>query len=158
MNENYDIKKAPPRPNAQPPAAADKQPNVAEKFNLPAKMLETGPVLAILGIALFVGAMLGWALFSGGSTECPPPGLSGIVHNPEINTPLNRCGTVGRNYDCVYYFVNPYRRDMEARELFAIVADLNDVQKFRIDTANLRYANQIIRPGFIGQFLVPGYR
>ena len=159
-------KQAPARPAQAPPESARTQDpplaaggqTIVEKFNLPPKILEPKPAAVILGGILIFGIVVGWALFGGGTQQVVINGLGGVVGNPEITENLNRCGTVDRNYDCVYYFVNPSRRELEAREFFGQVADLTSVQKFMVETSNLRYANHLIKPGYIGQFRIPAYR
>ncbi|MCL2673194.1 MAG: hypothetical protein FWF01_02250 [Alphaproteobacteria bacterium] len=141
----------PPNPSPTDPktsAAAAKTPAFAvDKKNM--------TPLIIAGVAgLFLGMIFGKA-----TASCPQAqGLTGIVLNPDAQGNLQRCGTVARSVPCVLFIVNPYRRDVEARDFFGMVAEMTQTQKFLIETHNMRYADTLIRPGHIGMFYVPPLR
>ncbi|GHU02090.1 hypothetical protein FACS1894186_6120 [Alphaproteobacteria bacterium] len=157
MEEDYGkIKKAPPRPDSASAATGGK--TFVAQFGLPARILEPVPFAGIIGGVLLAGVLLGALVFGGGAPPPPVQGLTGVVKNPEITGSLNRCGIPDRNIECVYYFANPYRQEKEARAFYDIVAQLTGVQRYMVETSNLRYAGQLIKPGHIAQFRIPAVR
>ncbi|MBR2034127.1 MAG: hypothetical protein IKA03_05620 [Alphaproteobacteria bacterium] len=51
--------------------------------------------------------------------------------------------------------MNPQRQDMNARDFYDLASQLTGRQRFVIETGNMRYANQKIRPGEIAQLNIP---
>ena len=135
------------KPAAPAPATATPAPVNPDKKNM--------VQLIVIGIS---GALLG-LIIGKATASCPKAqGLDRVVVNPDAPSNLPRCGTVARSVPCVFYMVNPYRRDVEAREFFGMVAEMTQTQKYLVETHNLRYSDTIIKPGYIGMFYVPPLR
>jgi len=128
----------------------------ATKFKLPKTIYKTKAMLGILAGAVVVGLLLG-ALFFGGSGKQAPAtnGLGGIIWNPDIMEPLQRCGMVPESYPCVVYIVNHSRNDRLAEYFFDEASHLTGRQKFMVQIANKQYANMRIPRGHIAQISIP---
>ncbi len=132
--------------------------NFAVRFNLPPKVLSTKYMSFIFGGILLFGIILG--IFMGGGDSCSsqPSGLSGVVSNPEVPRGRMRCGIAEKSQGCVLYLMNYQRRDVQAKDFYPLVAQMTGVQRYLIETGNMRYAYTTIKPGYIAQFNVPPVR
>ncbi len=126
--------------------------NFAADFNLPPTILKKKNMLIVTGVIFFFGLMIGMMLGGGDNIV---EGLRGAVKNPEVPRGRPRCGIAERGQGCVFYLMNNDRRELEAKEFYPLVAQLTGVQKFLIETGNMRYGNVLIKPGHIGMFNVP---
>ena len=78
-----------------------------------------------------------------------------MVVNAEVPNGRARCGTTDKNQGCVLYIMNPQRQDLLGRDFYDLASQLTGRQRFLIETGNMRYATQKIKPGQIGQFNIP---
>lgn len=102
---------------------------------------------------LFLGVIIGKFFFT--DSKVVRDGLQGVVLNPEVPKGRARCGVAERTQGCVLYIMNPQRYDANARDFYDLASTLTGRQKFVIETGNIRYANQRIRPGEIVQLNIP---
>ena len=102
---------------------------------------------------MFLGIIIGKIFFT--ESKVVRNGLQGVVVNPEIPKGRARCGVAERTQGCVLYVMNPQRQEMVARDFYDLASQLTGRQKFVIETGNMRYANQKIRPGEIVQLNIP---
>ena len=127
----------------------------ATRFKLSPNIYQTKIMITILGATLFIGLLLG-LMFGGGSTPPPAPtGLQGVVINPDITRPLNRCGTISETESCVVYIVNHSRIERQAEYFFDQAVKLTGRQPYLLKIANKQYATKRIPPGFIAQIQIP---
>ena len=136
--------------------------NFAVDWNLPAKFLTSKMMTMILGGTLFVGMILGSALFGGSDAEPVQERRSdtvnGVVQNKDITTRLPRCGNAEKGQACLLYIQNTSRYDKTAGDFFDEVVRLMGVSKYSVSMVNVQYAKQRIRPGYIAQIKVPDIR
>ncbi len=128
--------------------------NFAAELNLPPKILETKVMGAIMAGVLFFGMMMGCAMFGGESRQVVQ-GLTDVVLNPDIQTQLYRCGQVDPNRECVLYIMNNKTFDRLGSDFFQEAQNMTGIQKYAIQLRNVRYANALIRPGYIAQIYIP---
>ena len=131
--------------------------NIVEKFNIPEKFLKVKSVIALLCCCLFIGIFLGFILFSpkDNNPRQDQFTIGYIVKNPEVPSNRGRCGAVEQTSGCVLYVQNNKRRELDAKEFYQIVEQLSGLNRFQIETANMRYAHKSIKPGYIAQFNIP---
>ena len=133
--------------------------NIVEKFNIPEKFLKVKSVVALLLCCLVVGVVLGAVFFS---SEAPKKTeeftLNGVVLNPEVPADRRRCGVVELSRGCVLYIQNSQRRERDAKDFYPLVEQLSGLNRFQIETANMRYAHKSIKPGYIAQFNIPALK
>ncbi len=132
--------------------------NFAVRFNLPPKVLTTKYMSFIFGGILLFGIILGAFMGGGDSCSNQPAGLTGVIANPEVPRGRMRCGIAEKGQGCVLYLMNYQRRDVQAKDFYPLVAQMTGVQRFQIETGNMRYAYTTIKPGYIAQFNVPPVR
>ena len=127
--------------------------NMAASLGLPPVFIKTKMLLFIfclmLGLGFASGYMFSKTVKTGGEE------LPGVVTNPEIPKGRPRCGLARKGQGCVMYVMNPSMREMNAKEFFPVVADLLEMPKFQVETANVRYSTTRIPPGYIGLFNIP---
>lgn len=102
---------------------------------------------------LFLGIIIGKFLFT--ESKVIRNGLQGVVINSEVPKGRVRCGVAERLQGCVLYIMNSQRQEMNAKDFYDMASQLTGRQRFVIETGNMRYANQKIRPGEIAQFNIP---
>ncbi|OPZ78961.1 MAG: hypothetical protein BWY78_00312 [Alphaproteobacteria bacterium ADurb.Bin438] len=130
--------------------------NFAAALNLPPYFLKTEYFAMMLGVTVFIGIVLGAVLFSSGS--CPPCSDAnfGVVKNPEIIPGrVKRCGIAEIWEPCRLFISNSSREEKKVKELYKRASNLSMVPEYKIDSTNLRYANDIIKPGYIAEILIP---
>lgn len=128
----------------------------ATHFKLSPNIYKTKTMIAILGGTLFAGLLLGIIFFGGSSNSAPVvSGLQGVIQNPDIQTPLPRCGTVPETEPCIVYIVNHTRYDQLARKFFEQAVKLTGRQPHLLEMVNRQYATTRIPPGFISKIQVP---
>ena len=81
--------------------------------------------------------------------------MPGVVYNMEIPKGRPRCGIAQKGQGCVLYVMNAQRREVDGRDFFSMAADILNIPKFQIETANIRYATVRIPPGYIALLNVP---
>ena len=81
-----------------------------------------------------------------------------IVRNPEVPANRGRCGAVEQSGGCVLYVQNSQRRERDAKDFYPLVEQLSGLNRFQIETANMRYAHKSIKPGYIAQFNIPALK
>lgn len=111
---------------------------------------------AISVLCLFIGIMVGRAMFSSQTIE--KHGLEGVVLNPEVPAGRPRCGLTDRNQACVLYIMNCYKQDLNGRDFYKMAAKLTDREDYMIETENLRYATVKIKPGHFAQLNIPALK
>lgn len=141
-----------PQPNYDAAPHNQYQDNFARDLNLPASVISTKAMVLLFIVLFLAGLMIGKATFSKSGGKA---GLQGVISNPEVPNGRPRCGLAEKTQGCVLYIMNPERQELEAREFYDLVSQLTGRQRFVIETGNMRYANDRIKPGRIGQFNVP---
>ena len=127
--------------------------NMAADLGLPPAFIKTKVLLPLFLMFAVFGAAAGFfgAQFqSRGERELP-----GVVHNAEIPKGRPRCGIAQKGQGCVLYLMNAQRREVEAKDFFEMAANVLNVPKFQIETANIRYATTRIPPGYIALLNIP---
>ena len=127
--------------------------NMASDLGLPPFFVKTKFLFPMFLILFACGGALGfWASMlqdkSGGS-------MPGVVYNMEIPKGRPRCGIAQKGQGCVLYIMNAQRREVDGRDFFSMAADILNIPKFQIETANIRYATVRIPPGYIALLNVP---
>lgn len=165
MNDSVEAEQVHATEQATMPIAENMQqlnpyvPNFATDFNLPAGIIRTKGVMGIFGGALVAGMLFGAIFFGGGSGATQQnTGLQGVVRNPDITTPMKRCGLIDRGQACVLYIMNTTRYDKRAEDFFDEAVKLTEVQKFSIQMVNPKYAKTLIPPGRFAQIKIPNVR
>ena len=134
--------------------------NIIEKFQIPEKYLKVKSVMLLLFGCLLLGILIGMFLFS--SDDSSPKDqqftIGYIVTNPEVPANRGRCGAVEQSRGCVLYIQNSQRRELDAKDFYPLVEQLSGLNRFQIETANMRYAHKSIKPGYIGQFNIPALK
>lgn len=128
--------------------------NFAADLNLPPVVLKT-KVMLIVFIIIFASGLFAGRYFGQSSGTVVSQGLQGVIENPEVPRGRLRCGIAEKGQGCILYLVNPERREIEARDFYALASQLTGVQEFLIQTGNMRYANTRIRPGHFAQINIP---
>jgi len=128
--------------------------NFAADLKLPPKVLQTKVMGSILAAIFLFGMMMGCAMFGGGS-KTVVQGLTDVVLNPDIPAYVRRCGQTDPNRECVLYIMNNKTFDRLGSDFFQEAQNMTDVQKYAIQLRNVRYANALIRPGYIAQIYIP---
>ncbi|MBR1777761.1 MAG: hypothetical protein IJ752_04160 [Alphaproteobacteria bacterium] len=127
--------------------------NMAADFGLPPVFVKTKLLLPLFLFFIVFGAALGYMgsmLQQKGGGEMP-----GVVRNMEIPKGRPRCGIAQKGQGCVLYIMNSQRREVEGRDFFTMAADILNIPKFQIETANIRYATMRIPPGYIALLNIP---
>lgn len=127
--------------------AAENSVNTEQNF-VPKKTL----IIAVV-LALFVGAFFTKIFF--GQQKIVRDGLQGVVVNSEVPRGRARCGVAEKTQGCVLYIMNPQRQDLVASDFYDLASQLTGRQRFIIETGNMRYSSQKIKPGEIAQFNIP---
>lgn len=127
--------------------------NFASDLGLPPVFVRTPAILSMIFIFLACG--LGLGFFYGSLQNRGNDQLPGVVSNDEIPKGRPRCGVAQPGQGCVLYIMNAGRSAKEAREFFDLAATMTNVQKFQIDTANIKYATKVIPPGYIALMNIP---
>ncbi len=130
--------------------------NFAADLKLPPSILTTRNMSLILCGVLAVGLLMGFIVFSGGNS-CPPctDSVFGVVKNPEVPRGTKRCGIAGVDEHCRLFVVNAKRSEINVKELFPLAVQFTNIPAYRIDSMNIRYANEIIKPGYIAEIFIP---
>lgn len=114
----------------------------------------TKKIALIIGIsALLLGMFLAKVLF--GEQKVVRDGLQGVVINAEVPRGRARCGVAEKTQGCVLYIMNPQRQELNASDFYDLASQLTGRQRFVIETGNMRYSNNKIKPGEIAQFNIP---
>ena len=132
--------------------------NFAERLNLPQKVLSTKFMALLMSGVFFFGLLLGIFMFGGSSGSEPQTTqftIGYIVTNPEVPAGRPRCGAAEQSQGCVLYIQNNKNREIEAKDFYPLVMQLTGMQRFQIETGNMRYAHKSIKPGWIAQFNIP---
>ncbi len=127
--------------------------NMAADMGLPAGFIKTKVLIPLF--LLFIAAGVGIGMFLGNPQQKASDELPGVVSNPEIPKGRPRCGIAQKGQGCVIYVMNAQRREMQAKDFFGIAADMLQIPKFQIETANIRYATTRVPPGYIVLLNVP---
>ena len=127
--------------------------NMASDLGLPPFFVKTKFLFPMFLFLFVCGGALGfWVSMlqdkSGGS-------MPGVVYNMEIPKGRPRCGIAQKGQGCVLYVMNAQRREVDGRDFFSMAADILNIPKFQIETANIRYATVRIPPGYIALLNVP---
>ena len=130
--------------------------NFAADLKLPPSVLQTKNMAMIAGGLLMIGLLIGSVVFSGGNS-CPPCTMDnfGVVRNPDVPKNTKRCGVANLDENCRLLMTNAKRSEIKVRELFPLAVQFTNVAGYRIDAMNIRYANEIIKPGYIAEVYIP---
>ena len=114
----------------------------------------------LLGAVFAFGLLMGAVMFSSsGETAQPAPqGLQGVISNPDIRTPLKRCGRVDASMPCVLYVMNHATYDKLAKDFFDTAVSVTGRPNFQIGTDNVSYARLKIPPGYFAEIKIPAYK
>lgn len=118
------------------------------------EILQNKNVLILLMIACLIGAMLGYMSAPKSSTVAGR-GLEGVVANKDVPKGRSRCGLVEPNQACVLYIMNPKTQDVSGKEFYTIAAKWTGRERYMIETSNMHYGAQRIKPGAIAQINIP---
>ena len=148
-----------PAPVATPAqgTSEEKGKNFVKDLNLPPKIMETKVMAAIVASIMVFGMMMGCMMF-GGEEKRVVQGLTDVVINPDIQKNLWRCGQIDPNRECVLYIMNAKTYDRLGSDFFQEAQNITGVPKYSIQMINVRYANVLIRPGYIAQIYIPARR
>lgn len=111
-------------------------------------------IAVIIAVAAFLVGFIGAKLMFG-QQKVVRDGLQGIVVNAEVPRGRARCGVAEKTQGCVLYIMNPQRQELNASDFYDLASQLTGRQRFVIETGNMRYSNQKIKPGEIAQFNIP---
>jgi len=130
--------------------------NFAADLKLPPSVLRTRNIAMIAGGLLIAGLLIGGTVFSGGKS-CPPctDSVFGVVKNPDMPRKIKRCGIANVDEHCRLLVVNAKRSEVKVRELFPLAVQFTNIPGYRIDAMNIRYANEIIKPGYVAEIFIP---
>jgi len=112
----------------------------------------------LLAVISVVFGMIFGAVIFGGSNADPTPvvqGLQGIVSNPDIKTPLKRCGQVEASAACVLYIMNSLPYEKLAKDFFDSATAVTGRSTTIIGWDNVRYGGLKIPPGYFAQIKIP---
>jgi len=116
-------------------------------------------MIAVAVGLLLIGICIGALMFSSSPEPAKPQGLTNIVQNPDIITPLRLCGrSISETDPCILYIVNHTRFDKKAQDFFQRAADLTGRTKPTIEIENLTYAKLQIPPGYFAKIKIPPFR
>ena len=116
--------------------------------------LYTGFAVFVTAAVFLLFGMMFTKIFLSGPTTVQN-GLQGVVINSEVPRGRARCGVAEKTQGCVLYIMNPQRQDLNGRDFYDLAAQLTGRQRFMIETGNMRYSSQKIRPGEIAQLNIP---
>lgn len=111
-------------------------------------------IAVVVAIATFLVGFVGAKLMFG-QQKVVRDGLQGVVVNSEVPRGRARCGVAEKTQGCVLYIMNPQRSELNASDFYDLASQLTGRQRFVIETGNMRYSNQKIKPGEIAQFNIP---
>lgn len=117
------------------------------------EMISKKTAIIIAVAALLIGMLSAKLLF--GEQKVVRDGLQGVVINAEVPRGRARCGVAEKTQGCVLYIMNPQRQELNASDFYDLAAQLTGRQRFVIETGNMRYSNNKIKPGEIAQFNIP---
>lgn len=115
----------------------------------------------IIYAGMFLLGLVFGGIFFGGSDNQEAPvvkGLQGVVGNTDIKTPLKRCGMVSLNDACVFYVMNNFSHEKQAKDFFQTVSDLTQRPLSLITSENIHYQTQRIKPGYFAEIKIPTKR
>ena len=78
-----------------------------------------------------------------------------MAFNSEVPAGRPRCGMTEESQACVLYLMNCYKQELTGRNFFELAAQLTKRETYMIDSANIRYANEKIKPGYFVQLNIP---
>lgn len=125
---------------------------------MPSGNFQTGTVAKKIAIIIGVTAFLAGFIVAKlmfGQQKVVRDGLQGIVVNAEVPRGRARCGVAEKTQGCVLYIMNPQRQELNASDFYDLASQLTGRQRFVIETGNMRYSSQKIKPGEIAQFNIP---
>ena len=117
--------------------------------------MDRSKVFIVAMISLLVGLLVGKFFFAPSTKMPSQSGLQGVVVNPEVPQGRSRCGMTEKTQGCVLYIMNPQRQELSGREFYDFASQLTGRPRFILETGNMRYSNQKIKPGFIAQINIP---
>ena len=118
------------------------------------EILRNKNVLVLLMIASLVGLMFGY-ISAPKSHSVSGRGLEGVVFNQDVPKGRSRCGLVDPNQPCVLFIMNPKTQDVSGKEFYTIAAKWTGRERYMIETSNMHYGTQRIKPGAIAQINIP---
>lgn len=153
VNQNYDKRNYEPQFIENEADIYDPQPQGGIGVYYNGEPLSRNVLFIIGTVLFFLGFLFAKIFFS--EEKIVREGLQGVVVNSDIPKGRARCGTTEKNQGCVLYIMNPQRQELYGRDFYDLASQLTGRQRFMIETGNMRYANERIRPGEIGQFNIP---
>ena len=154
QNQTENVSKPAPVATLAQGTSEEKGKNFVKDLNLPPKIMETKVMAAIVAGIMVFGMMMGCMMF-GGEEKRVVQGLTDVVINPDIQKNLWRCGQIDPNRECVLYIMNAKTYDRLGSDFFQEAQNITGVPKYSIQMINVRYANVLIRPGYIAQIYIP---
>ena len=118
------------------------------------ELLHNKNVLILLAAACLLGIMFGY-MSAPKSSGVSGRGLEGVVANQDVPKGRSRCGLVELNQPCVLYIMNPKNHDVSGKEFYPIAASWTGRERYMIETSNMHYGTQRIKPGGIAQINIP---
>lgn len=118
------------------------------------EILQNKNVLILMMIACIIGLMIGY-MSAPKSRSVSGRGLEGVVFNQDVPKGRSRCGLVEPNQACVLFIMNPKNQDVSGKEFYTIAAKWTGRERYMIETNNMHYGAQRIKPGAIAQINIP---
>ena len=117
-------------------------------------IMKNRTVMLLMIMAALIGAVASY-LFASTYSNSSGYGLDGIVLNPDVPAGRNRCGLVEKRQGCVLYIMNPKNIEVTAKDFYPTAAKWTERERYLVETGNMHYANERIRPGYIAQINIP---
>lgn len=112
---------------------------------------------SISGLFL-LGMFFGCAMSGGGNEtakKIPQKAITRIISNRQIQRPLPICGTALHSEACVFYVLNYSSTDHRPQDYYSYIANAMQRPPNSIKTENILYNNELIKPGFFAEIIVP---
>ena len=112
---------------------------------------------SISGLFL-LGMFFGCAMSGGGNEtpqKLPQKAITRIITNRQIQRPLPICGTALLSEACVFYVLNYSSTDHRPEDYYSYVSNAMQRPVNSIKTENILYNNELIKPGYFAEIIVP---
>ncbi len=152
-SENRDIAIANPTYNNEVPEFVEEYDDMPQSYPMMSG-LDAKKLIILTAVVAFIIGFIFAKVFTE-NKKIVKDGLQGVVVNREVPKGRPRCGIAERAQGCVLYIMNPQKRDLPAKDFYKLASQLTGRDEFLIQTGNIGYADQKIRPGEIGQFNIP---
>ncbi|MBE6446267.1 MAG: hypothetical protein E7021_02580 [Alphaproteobacteria bacterium] len=112
---------------------------------------------SISGLFL-LGMFFGCAMFGGDNgtpQKLPQKAITRIITNRQIQRRLPICGTALLSEPCVFYVLNYSTTDHKPEDYYSYIANAMQRPPNSIKTENILYNNELIKPGYFAEIIVP---